>query len=280
MAPRSLLMAIVNVTPDSFVAASRGATFDEAVRNAEQLANDGADILDVGGESTRPFHSPVALDDELNRVVPVIRRLVATCKLPVSIDTAKHEVAAAALDSGATIINDTSCGEHDAETVNILRRHPQSNVVLMHRPHAQTEVNQTSHDNIVDVVRTSLARRAVFYLQRGIEHHRIVLDVGLGFCKSPDDNWQLVKHINDFEVITGSDSPRFRLLVGHSRKRFLTAHIPDADDNARLEATLKLSLQLVESGVAILRVHDVALHRDALAARQTSDRMLRKEVRG
>lgn len=275
-------MGIVNATPDSFLASSRLATCDAAVRYAEQLWNEGADLLDIGGESTRPHHTPVSLAVECERVVPVIRRLAARITgVRLSIDTAKAEVAAAALDAGATILNDTSCGDHDTETAAILKCHPQAHLVLMHRPHPRTEQRAISDNgDIVRAVVQSLTQRAAFFGERGVQCERIVFDVGLGFGKTAENNWRLVDAIT-----SGALSGLGPLLVGHSRKRFLQTttetsacfHPSDerelmtsdtASSDARLAATLALSERLVASaptaGVVILRVHDIAAHRRLL----------------
>lgn len=248
-----LWMGIVNVTPDSF--SDGGQYFDaqRAVAQALQLVADGAAILDIGGESTRPFSQPVTATEELARVVPVIESLVRKTAVPISIDTSKSEVARAALDAGAQIINDVTGLEGDPQMIEVARQ-SQAAVCAMHMQGTpQTMQLSPSYDDVVAEIYTYLKHRQKWLIEHGIEANRICLDPGIGFGKTHEHNVQLLRQVARFLQL---GSP---ILVGHSRKGFIGSELGDKEVE-RDSGTLGVSLHLALSGIQIIRVHDVGLH--------------------
>ncbi len=262
---RPLVMGIVNVTPDSF--SDGGKYFDAAaaIDGAMRLADDGADILDIGGESTRPYSKPVDADEELRRVLPVIQAIVKRTNVPVSIDTSKAVVARAALDAGAEIINDVTALGGDPAMLR-LAIDSQAGVCAMHMQGTpQTMQDAPTYINVVADIHGYLAERRDQLLAAGIEPHRIGLDPGIGFGKTHQHNLDAGPPLPASFSIWAARV----LLVGHSRKAFIgkvmareQARWSDAE---RTFGTLGVSLALAAQGVHVLRVHDVAATRQALA---------------
>lgn len=256
---RPLLMGIVNVTPDSF--SDGGLYFDagDAVAHALRLTSEGADLLDIGGESTRPRAEAVSAEEELRRVLPVVQRLAREVTIPISIDTSKAAVAHAAIDAGAEIINDVTGLEGDPEMVELAIR-TSAGVCVMHMQGApRTMQEHPTYDDVVAEVRDYLGRRRDALLEVGISWDRICLDPGLGFGKTTEHNLQLISACDEFHNL---GCP---VLVGPSRKSFLGRLIGDARAD-RTSATIGTALSLATRGVQILRVHDVRPVREALAA--------------
>jgi dihydropteroate synthase len=245
------LMGIVNVTPDSF---SDGGQFDNAaaaVDHALQLANDGAAILDIGGESTRPYATKVSTQDELNRVIPVVEQLAKQTTVPISIDTSSATVARAAIDAGAEIINDVTGLTNDSEMPSVAAS-TSVGVCAMHMQGTpQTMQDDPQYADVITEIHEYLQGRLDQLIQHGIEHSRICLDPGIGFGKSHHHNLQLLKSCHQFHAIGAP------LLVGHSRKGFI-AHVLDDRECERTSGTIGTSIALALQGVQILRVHDVA----------------------
>uniref|UniRef100_A0A7C4QTD7 Dihydropteroate synthase n=1 Tax=Schlesneria paludicola TaxID=360056 RepID=A0A7C4QTD7_9PLAN len=255
-------MGIVNVTPDSFSDGGQFLDVDAAVKHALQLAADGADILDIGGESTRPGALPVPLDEELRRVMPVIERLARETPLPLSIDTYKARVAAEALQAGAHIVNDISGLQFDPAMPQVCRD-LEAGVVCMHiQGTPQTMQLAPRYDNVVQEVRDYFRARYCTLVAAGIRPEQLVWDPGIGFGKTAEHNLELLSHTAELRPF---DRP---LLIGHSRKRFLK-RIVGREVDERLFATLGVSVALAAQGVDLLRVHDVAATRDALIAFET-----------
>ncbi len=260
-----VLMGVVNVTPDSFSDGGRYATTERAVAHGQQLLADGADILDVGGESTRPGATRPLVEEELDRVVPVITAL-AGAGATVSVDTMRHEVAEAALAAGAGIVNDVSGGLADPEILRVVAAADATYVAMHWRAHADHMTDFATYDGpggVVAAVRDELAERVEAALAAGVAPERVVLDPGLGFAKRGEHNWELLAHL---DVIS---SLGHRLLVGASRKSFLGTLLAGPDGtprgvDGREDATTALSVLLAQVGVWGLRVHDVGSTRDAL----------------
>ena len=258
-----LLMGIVNVTPDSFSDGGRHADIDAAVAHGLQLATAGADILDVGGESTRPFADPVAAEEEWRRVGEVIRRLAAESGLPVSIDTSKRVVAERAIAAGAEIINDVTGLEGDP-TMAELAQATGVGVCAMHMQGTpQTMQLEPRYDNVVAEIHDYLRQRRDALLAAGIAPTAICLDPGIGFGKTHQHNLQLMKRAGRFLDL---GCP---ILVGHSRKGFLGKLIGQLQDHEptlaeRDLATAATSCSLAAQGIQIIRIHDVASTRIAL----------------
>ncbi|MEP7033639.1 MAG: dihydropteroate synthase [Actinomycetota bacterium] len=248
---RTLVMGILNVTPDSF--SDGGRFFDQvyAARHGSQMAADGVDLIDVGGESTRPGSDPVPLEEELARVLPVIGRLIDEAPgVPISIDTSKAEVAAAALDAGASIVNDVS-GGRDREMFDVVRER-RAAIVLMHmKGEPKTMQEAPAYDDVVAEVRGYLSERVEAAEFAGIEAERIAIDPGIGFGKELEDNLALMHGVDAlFEL----GRP---VLVGPSRKRFIGTLLGDLPPEQRVEGTAGAVAWLVTRGAHIVRVHDV-----------------------
>lgn len=255
---RPLLMGILNVTPDSFFDGGKHAGVEEALRFAEALLEAGADILDVGGESTRPGADPVPEAEELARTRPVVEAIRKRFAAPISIDTMKANVARAALDAGASIINDISAMEHDPLMLEV----PQAfgaGVVLNHMRGAPKDMQRApSYQNVVDEVREYLKGRVQLLAAMGVAADRIAVDPGIGFGKRVKDNYALLEHL---EALDGLGCP---ILVGASRKSFIgkTEGLAESD---RLIPSIAVALYAALKGASILRVHDVRETREALA---------------
>ena len=247
---RTLVMGIVNVTPDSF---SDGGSFLDtasAVDHGARLAEEGADVLDVGGESTRPGAAEVPVDDELERVVPVVEQLVKQVDVPVGVDTRKAEVARRGLDAGAAIVNDVTAGS-DADMFGVVRE-TGAGLVLMHmRGDPQTMQDDPRYDDVVTEVRDYLASRIGSAVAAGVPRAQLCVDPGIGFGKNLDHNLAILRAIASFREL------RTPVLVGASRKRFI-GQLTGVDDPAdRIEGTAGAVAWCAAQGVDVVRVHDV-----------------------
>jgi dihydropteroate synthase len=253
------LMGIVNVTPDSF---SDGGEFLDQTRAIEQclrLVDDGADLLDVGGESTRPGAVPVGEEEEIRRVVPVIAEVARRVSVPISIDTTKAAVARRALDAGAAIVNDISGLRFDPHMPEVCA-HAQAGIVCMHMQGTpQTMQIDPRYTDVVREVADYLAQRLAALEACGIARERVVIDPGIGFGKTPDHNLTILKNIARFRALGRP------VLIGHSRKRFLAKILGRTLDETSA-ATLGVSVAAALAGADLLRVHDVRATRDVLAA--------------
>jgi dihydropteroate synthase len=253
------LMGIVNVTPDSFSDGGDYLDVDAAVEHALQLVEDGADILDIGGESTRPGAALVPADEELKRVIPVIERLSGSVSLPISIDTSKAAVARAALDAGAAVVNDISGLTFDPLMIDTCAA-SDCGVVCMHiQGDPRTMQLNPHYDDVVQEVREHLARRLDDLERRGINRERVVIDPGIGFGKTAEHNLELLSNI---AALRSLGRP---VLIGHSRKSFLKKLLGRPIDE-RLSGTIGVAIAVAAQSADILRVHDVAAVRDALTA--------------
>ena len=250
-------MGILNVTPDSF---SDGGLFQaeqDGVAQALALIEAGADILDVGGESTRPYADPVNLDQELGRTIPVIKAIRAHSSIPISIDTTKAEVARQALAAGANIINDISALTRDPEMIEVAvdSRVP---VIIMHMQGTPADMQDSpSYTNVVDEVYDFLRRRKNVLMSHGIGAERIIVDPGIGFGKTIAHNLTILNHLDRFKELG-------QVLLGHSRKSFLGLLTGLEDAASRDLPSAVVSALAVRHRVDIIRVHDVASTRQAL----------------
>jgi dihydropteroate synthase len=259
------LMGVVNVTPDSFSDGGRWLEPDAAIAHGRDLLADGADILDIGGESTRPGATRPVVEEELGRVVPVITALAADGAV-VSVDTMRAEVAEAALAAGATMVNDVSGGLADPRILAVVAAAGARYVAMHWRAHADHMRDFAVYDGpggVVGAVRDELAQRVEAILGAGIAHDRIILDPGLGFAKHGEHNWALLRDLGPLEELG------FPLLVGASRKSFLGRLLADARGTTRPvgmreHANTAITVHLAQRGVWGLRVHDVRAARDAL----------------
>lgn len=254
-------MGIVNVTPDSFSDGGRFASTDTAIAHGHRLAARGADIIDIGGESTRPGATRVSPAEELERVVPVVRALSAAGYC-VSIDTMRAATALACVDAGAQIVNDVSGGLADSDMPHAVAQAGVDFVAMHWRAHSTTMDAADSYVDVVREVRDELASRIDALVAAGVDESRIILDPGLGFSKVADNNWPLLAHLADW-------SGGHRVLLGASRKRFLGAVIAreglDPTDPARRDhATTAVTTLAAEAGVWGVRVHDARAASDAI----------------
>ena len=252
---RPLVMGIVNVTPDSFSDGGRYLDRDAAVAHALRLIDDGADILDIGGESTRPGAAPASLEEELDRVMPVIEAL-ASCGTPLSIDTQKPEVMAEAIRAGVSMVNDVNALRVAGAMEICARSHVA--VCLMHMQGAPGSMqSRPTYVDVVAEVRAFLLQRAVSCVDAGIGQNRIILDPGIGFGKSLEHNLALLRAVEQF----GENG--FPIMVGISRKSMFNALLGRAA-NDRLVPSVVAGVLAAQQGAAILRVHDVRETCDAL----------------
>ncbi len=255
-------MGILNVTPDSFSDGGIHVDVTSAVAHAMKLVADGADLIDVGGESTRPGATPVSAADELRRIVPVVRELTQAVDVPISIDTTKATVAAAALEAGAAIVNDVSGLTLDPNMPAVCRDY-EAGVVCMHsKGTPQTMQIDPRYDDVVGEIELFFRERLDALEQEGIPPERVVLDPGIGFGKTAQHNLDLLAASSRFRTLGRP------LLVGHSRKRFLKAVLGRPVEE-RTAGTIGVSIALASLGVDYLRVHDVLAVRDALVAWKT-----------
>lgn len=251
------IMGIINVTPDSFSDGGCYRALESAVAQADVLVAAGADILDVGGESTRPFAQPVSEEEEMRRVIPVILALRKKYSLPISIDTSKAEVARQALKAGADLINDVSALRHDPAMIDLLRT-TEVPVVIMHMQGTPGDMQvEPVYQDVVGEILDFFRERLHWLREQGIDCRRIILDPGIGFGKTSVHNLLILKNLSAFSVL---GQP---ILLGHSRKRFL-GDIIGRQVQERDLATAVVSALAVTEGVSIVRVHDVASSRQAI----------------
>lgn len=249
---RPLVMGVLNVTPDSFSDGGRHDDAARAIAHGLQMAAEGADILDIGGESTRPGYTPVSAEDEIARVEPVVRALAAQVSAPLSVDTMKAKVAARALAAGASIVNDVWGFQRDPDMARVVAEHGAA-AVLMHN----RETEDASLD-IVEEVKSFLLRSMDIAQAARISLDRLILDPGIGFGKTPDQNLTLVREIG---ALAALGCP---VLLGASRKRIVGSVTGRTDPRDRLAGTLALHTLGALRGARIIRAHDVAPHVDAM----------------
>ncbi|MDQ6641304.1 MAG: dihydropteroate synthase [Actinomycetota bacterium] len=260
---RPLVMGVVNVTPDSFSDGGRWFDPEAAVAHGLELIGDGADLVDIGGESTRPGATRPVVAEELDRVLPVITALAAE-GARVSVDTMRAEVADAALEAGAVLVNDVSGGLGDPDILSVVAASGASYVAMHWRAHADVMHQRASYDDVVGEVTRELRERVDAALGAGISPDRIAVDPGLGFAKTHEHNWALLRHLDAFDELG------MPVLVGSSRKSFLGALLAGADGAPRpvLEreaANTALTTLAAWSGVWAVRVHEAPAALDAIA---------------
>jgi dihydropteroate synthase len=245
-------MGVVNVTPDSFSDGGRFFEAEIAVAHGLALAAAGAAMLDVGGESTRPGAEPVAAAEELRRVVPVVRALVAATDVPVSVDTTKAAVAAAALDAGAVVVNDVSAGLGDDRMLAVVAERDAGFIAMHMQGTPRTMQSHPAYDDVVVEVGAHLRARVAAAVAAGVARDAIIVDPGIGFGKTLDHNLALLRALPALAVASGVP-----LVVGASRKSFIGTVLGGLPVDERDEATLATSVWCFEHGVAMVRVHDV-----------------------
>jgi dihydropteroate synthase len=258
-----LIMGVVNVTPDSFSDGGRYYDHDAALRRVRQMILDGADVLDIGGESTRPGAAPVSLDEEIGRVIPLIAAIAQITDVPISIDTLKPEVAEEARHAGATIWNDVSALDHDSASLETAAR-LDCDIVLMHmQGEPRTMQANPWYEDVVAEVESYLLERAGVAIRAGVKPEHIWIDPGIGFGKTLDHNLEIIRATRRLT------SHGFPLLMAASRKRFIGAleereGAIASQPEDRLGATIATHLYAVQAGAKMIRVHDVAEMKQAL----------------
>lgn len=258
---KAYLMGILNVTPDSFSDGGQFISLDHAIAHGHELARNGAHIIDVGGESTRPGHLPVSTEEEIRRVVPVIRELSRQISVPISVDTSKAAVAEAAIRAGASIINDVSAGENDPDGMIAVIKNYRVGTILMHSqplpPDAQRG-DQTAHA----IAAYFQQRLDSFCTATGLDKVFFMLDPGIGFRKDLAQNLAVIKHLGDFRAM---GCP---VLMGPSRKSFLGRITGHDNPQDRIWATAAAAAACVVLGADVIRVHDLCEMRDVLLVAQ------------
>ncbi|MBI4373139.1 MAG: dihydropteroate synthase [Candidatus Omnitrophica bacterium] len=254
---RPLMMGILNLTPDSFYDGGRFLNPDVALEHAFRLVRDGADILDLGAESTRPGAKPVSDEDELSRLLPVLDQLKGQIHVPISVDTTKSVVARRALEHGVQIINDVSGLRRDPEMAPVIKEF-KAGIILMHRRGTpETMQLETDYDDLIEDVSRELSESMAIAESRGISQNQIVLDPGIGFSKTAEQNLELIERLSEFKRLGRP------ILVGPSRKSFIGAVTKSAPDK-RLFGTVAASVLAFERGANIFRVHDVWAVKEAV----------------
>ncbi|MCQ9206327.1 MAG: dihydropteroate synthase [Omnitrophica bacterium] len=252
---RTLIMGILNRTPDSF---SDGGNFTDdtaAIRHAEMMARDGADIIDVGGESTRPGSEPVGLQEELDRTIPIIERIAGEIDIPVSIDTSKHEVALHAIRAGATMVNDVTGLRYDPAMAGVISRHDVA-VSVMHMQGTPKNMQESpNYRDLMGEVSDGLRESIDIALARGIQPDKIIVDPGIGFGKTVAHNLSIIRGLKEIEALG------FPILIGVSRKSFIGSLL-GCGTSRRLAGSLSASVIAIANGADILRAHDVKETRD------------------
>ena len=249
-AEKPLVMGIINCTPDSFYSDSRKTVLTEALDTAFRMIDDGADIIDIGGESTRPGSEYVDAEEEIKRLLPFLKEFRNKTDFPVSIDTRKSETAEITLSNGADIINDISALSEDPELVSVIQKH-NADIILMHKQGLPSDMqNNPEYKDAVTEIKKYLEKRAAFAVGYGIKKEQITLDPGIGFGKRLEDNLEIIKNIETFK------KSGYPVLIGHSRKSFLEL-ITGRNTEERLASSLAAGLMSAAYGADILRVHDV-----------------------
>ncbi len=252
------IMGIINVTPDSFSDGGKFADLKSAINQADELVDAGADILDIGGESTRPFAEPVSTEEELRRVIPLIHAIRKKHTIPLSIDTTKARVAREALSAGADIINDISSLNGDPEMITVVQQ-THVPVIIMHMQGTPSDMQvKPVYRDVVAEITDFLRERIEWITSKGIDRNRLIIDPGIGFGKTQQHNLSILKHLDKFSSLN------LPLLLGHSRKRFLGAITGVASEEERDLATAVIAALCAAKNIGIVRVHNVHATRQAL----------------
>jgi len=247
---RPLIMGVLNVTPDSFSDGGKFSNINDAIDHALFMVESGADILDIGGESSRPGAEPVSVDDEIDRVIPVIEAIRRKVDIPVSIDTVKSEVAKAAIKAGADIINDVSALNND-EKIGKIAAKKNVPLILMHMRGTPMDMQiNTNYTDLIKEIYDFLYVSTEKAIKIGVKPENIIIDPGIGFGKSVDGNYAVLKELNRFKELG------YSLMVGVSRKSFIGKTL-DVDIDQRLEGSIAAAIYAVLNGADIIRVHDV-----------------------
>ena len=247
---RTYIMGILNVTPDSFSGDGVGHDVGKAVELARKMVEDGADIIDIGGESTRPGAEPVTTEEEIKRTIPVIKKLSKTINAPISIDTAKSEVARLALENGASIVNDITGLESDPKIIGVVGEFNAKLVVMHIKGTPQTMQNSPKYGNLLQEVKDKLKIIIKNAEAGGIKKENIIIDPGIGFGKTVEHNLEIINRLAEFKEFN------LPILIGPSRKSFI-GKLLGAEPDKRIFGTLASAAIAINNGADIIRVHDV-----------------------
>ncbi len=254
----TLVMGILNVTPDSFADGGRHFDFDAAIAHSKEMIAQGVDIIDVGGESTRPGAERISSAEERDRTIPVIialKELGAT----ISIDTTRSEIAKLAIGAGATVVNDISAGAADPQMALLIADNPGVQYIAMHSRGESIDMQSRAvYKDVVQEVRQELEDRVTALIAQGVNPDQIILDPGIGFAKSREHNWELLRNIDRLQLLG------YPLLIGVSRKRFLGDLVSAENPDDRDFATVALTTEMARKGVWAVRTHSVRPHVDAI----------------
>ncbi len=254
----TLVMGVLNVTPDSFADGGRHFDFDAAIARSAEMIAEGVDIIDVGGESTRPGSERISFEEERDRTIPVIialKELGAT----ISIDTTRSEIAKLAIGAGATIVNDISGGKLDPQMAALIAANPPIQYIAMHsRGESKDMQTRAVYKDVVQEVRQELEDRVTALIEQGVSPEQIILDPGIGFAKTGAQNWELLRNIDRLQLLG------YPLLIGVSRKRFLGDLVSAENPDDRDFATIALTTEMARKGVWAVRTHSVKPHVDAI----------------
>lgn len=256
---RTLVMGILNVTPDSFADGGRHLAPEAALARAQVMIEEGVDIIDIGGESTRPGSERVSEAEEAARVIPVLEQVIPL-GTPVSIDTTRAEIAAKAIKLGAQYVNDVSGGLADAKMYKLIAENPKIQYIAMHwRGHANEMQDRAQYGDVVKEVKEELEERINSAIESGVDPEQLIIDPGIGFAKLPEHNWELLRNIDRLALLG------YPILVGASRKRFLGELIGSASPDEREAASIAITAAMAKQGIWGVRTHSVKPHRDVIA---------------
>ena len=252
-----LIMGILNVTPDTFSDGGQFLKVENAFTHSVKMIEEGADIIDIGGESTKPFADPVSTDEELSRVIPVIEKIRSEYDILISIDTTKSKVAEEAITAGANIINDVSAMEIDENMLQVAKNY-NSPIVMMHMKGIPKNMqNNPTYDHLITEIKDYLSSRVKCAINAGIDKKNIIIDPGIGFGKSVEHNFEIINNLDSF-VDLG-----FPVLLGASRKSFIGLTL-DVEEKDRLEGSIAANVIGLQKGAKIFRVHDVLAAKKSL----------------
>jgi dihydropteroate synthase len=252
-------MGILNVTPDSFADGGRHFTIDDALKRADQMIAESVDIIDVGGESTKPGADRVSEKEEEARVIPVISELAKKEK-PISIDTTRAVIAEKAIKLGVSYVNDVSGGLADPAMYSLIAKNPQVQYIIMHwRAHSKTMQEHATYKDVVKEVKEELEERINTAIEAGVEPEQIIIDPGIGFSKLGEHNWELLRNIDRLALLG------YPILIGASRKRFLSELTGATSPDDREAASIAITAMVAKQNVWGVRTHSVKPHRDAIA---------------
>lgn len=251
-------MGILNITPDSFADGGEHFEFEAALRRAKEMIAEGVDIIDVGGESTRPGATRISEEEERDRVIPIITEL-QPLGVTISVDTTRAEIAMAAIAAGATIVNDVSGGLADPDMVKVISANPTVQYIVMHwRGHSDEMDKQAVYENVVSEVKDELDARVTALISQGVQPEQIIIDPGIGFAKTAEHNWEILRNIDRLALLG------YPILIGASRKRFLGPLVSGKSPADRECATLALTTLFAEKNIWGVRTHSVKPHVDAI----------------